>query len=83
MGRLCDCLVWRTLAFRERFLQLDRESRRQGITPIRVQFGSRVRYVKSNAAELTDSNLREVVLYPTRQWGGEGLIGCGIGYAIR
>ena len=24
-------------------------------------------------------NLREVVLYPTRQWGGEGLIGCGIG----
>lgn len=26
------------------------------------------------------SNLREVVLYPTRQWGGEGLIGCGIGY---
>jgi hypothetical protein len=28
---------------------------------------------------LTNSNLREVVLYPTRQWGGEGLIGCGIG----
>lgn len=27
-----------------------------------------------------NSNLREVVLYPTRQWGGEGLIGCGIGY---
>lgn len=27
------------------------------------------------------SNLREVILYPTRQWGGEGLIGCGIGYA--
>lgn len=26
------------------------------------------------------SNLREVVLYPTRQWGGEGLIGCNIGY---
>ena len=26
------------------------------------------------------SNLREVVLYPTRQWGGEGLVGCGIGY---
>ena len=24
-------------------------------------------------------NLREVILYPTRQWGGEGLIGCGIG----
>ena len=24
-------------------------------------------------------NLREVVLYPTRQWGGEGSIGCGIG----
>ncbi|ORY34838.1 GRASP55/65 PDZ-like domain-domain-containing protein [Naematelia encephala] len=27
-------------------------------------------------------NLREVVLYPTRQWGGEGLIGCGIGYGL-
>lgn len=26
------------------------------------------------------SNLREVVLYPTKQWGGEGLIGCGIGF---
>jgi hypothetical protein len=26
-----------------------------------------------------DSNLREVILYPTKQWGGEGLIGCGIG----
>lgn len=25
-------------------------------------------------------NLREVILYPTRQWGGEGLIGCGIGW---
>ena len=30
--------------------------------------------------ELIYSNLREVVLYPTRQWGGEGLVGCGIGY---
>ncbi|TYJ54612.1 hypothetical protein B9479_004742 [Cryptococcus floricola] len=27
-------------------------------------------------------NLREVILYPTRQWGGEGLIGCGIGYGL-
>ncbi|KAI9638990.1 GRASP55/65 PDZ-like domain-containing protein [Dioszegia hungarica] len=27
-------------------------------------------------------NLREVVLYPTRQWGGEGLVGCGIGYGL-
>ncbi|EIW71584.1 hypothetical protein TREMEDRAFT_27844 [Tremella mesenterica DSM 1558] len=27
-------------------------------------------------------NLREVVLYPTRQWGGDGLIGCGIGYGL-
>ncbi|CAD6591504.1 MAG: hypothetical protein TREMPRED_000110 [Tremellales sp. Tagirdzhanova-0007] len=27
-------------------------------------------------------NLREVVLYPTRQWGGKGLIGCGIGYGL-
>nr|ODN80280.1 hypothetical protein L203_05868 [Cryptococcus depauperatus CBS 7841] len=27
-------------------------------------------------------NLREVILYPTRQWGGEGLIGCGIGYGF-
>lgn len=31
---------------------------------------------------MSDSNLREVVLYPTRQWGGEGLIGCGIGYFL-
>ena len=30
--------------------------------------------------KLIGSNLREVVLYPTRQWGGEGLVGCGIGY---
>jgi len=27
-------------------------------------------------------NLREVILYPTRQWGGDGLIGCGIGYGL-
>ncbi|KAK8849638.1 hypothetical protein IAR55_004973 [Kwoniella newhampshirensis] len=27
-------------------------------------------------------NLREVILYPTKQWGGEGLIGCGIGYGL-
>lgn len=32
--------------------------------------------------KLTTSNLREVVLYPTRQWGGEGLVGCGIGYVL-
>lgn len=25
-------------------------------------------------------NVREVVLIPNRQWGGEGLLGCGVGY---
>lgn len=28
------------------------------------------------------STLREVVLVPNRQWGGEGLLGCGIGYGL-
>ncbi|CDZ98340.1 Golgi reassembly stacking protein GRASP65, contains PDZ domain [Phaffia rhodozyma] len=26
--------------------------------------------------------LREVVLVPNRQWGGEGLLGCGVGYGL-
>lgn len=25
------------------------------------------------------SNLREVVLVPNRMWGGQGLLGCGVG----
>lgn len=28
------------------------------------------------------STLREVVLVPNRQWGGEGLLGCGVGYGL-
>jgi hypothetical protein len=30
----------------------------------------------------SQSNLREIVLIPNRHWGGEGLLGCGVGYAI-
>ena len=26
--------------------------------------------------------LREVVLVPNKQWGGEGLLGCGVGYGL-
>jgi GRASP55/65 PDZ-like domain len=28
------------------------------------------------------STLREVVLVPNRKWGGEGLLGCGVGYGL-
>lgn len=28
------------------------------------------------------SNLREIVLIPNRHWGGEGLLGCGVGYVL-
>lgn len=28
------------------------------------------------------STLREVVLVPNRKWGGEGLLGSGIGYGL-
>ena len=38
--------------------------------------------VIAGEVQLTNSNLREVILYPTRQWGGDGLIGCGIGYGL-
>ncbi|KAJ9098662.1 hypothetical protein QFC21_004310 [Naganishia friedmannii] len=27
-------------------------------------------------------NLREIVLVPNRHWGGEGLLGCGVGYGL-
>ncbi|GHJ87430.1 hypothetical protein NliqN6_3832 [Naganishia liquefaciens] len=27
-------------------------------------------------------NLREIVLIPNRHWGGEGLLGCGVGYGL-
>ncbi|EJT98566.1 hypothetical protein DACRYDRAFT_24192 [Dacryopinax primogenitus] len=27
-------------------------------------------------------SMREVVLIPNRQWGGEGLLGCGVGYGL-
>ncbi|CAE6520985.1 unnamed protein product [Rhizoctonia solani] len=27
-------------------------------------------------------NLREVVLVPNRMWGGQGLLGCGVGYGL-
>ncbi|KAK4685800.1 hypothetical protein P7C73_g4345, partial [Tremellales sp. Uapishka_1] len=27
-------------------------------------------------------NLREVVIIPNRQWGGEGLLGCGVGFGL-
>lgn len=32
--------------------------------------------------EVFPSTLREVVLVPNRMWGGEGLLGCGVGFGL-
>ena len=38
-------------------------------------------YVAKNSERPT-STLREVVLVPNRMWGGEGLLGCGVGFGL-
>jgi len=35
-------------------------------------------FVYNSDLEIT----RETVLLPNRQWGGEGLLGCGVGYGL-
>lgn len=34
------------------------------------------------SSHYTPSTIREVVLVPNRKWGGEGLLGCGVGFGL-